>query len=382
MKKIFIISLIFLLISLLSWGIYVMVMKSKIPKDSDNSPQKQSNNTIKKDKSDNNTTKIKPVLFNISEIDVVTADLTSDGNLIRYVTKDGKGMYMTIRGTNQKEFLNTGFNVKKAYWSPNNNDLILYSPNNEIATYSYKEKKLNKLKPTIDNVTWSKINNKILYKHFNDETKKRSINISKENGENWRKIVEVPFRHVSFVQIPNSSDIAFWGTADSFHQSKLQKINIIAPNIPILIHEGLYGANYSFSPNGDNILVSSVTTKGGSDITIGIMDNDGGEYENLKIPTLISKTVWSHDGKTLYYAQPTNIPKDSIMPNDYINENFKTRDTFWKIDIKTGKKSRLIDLKDLTEKIDATNLFLSKNEDSLFFINKINNLLYRLKLTP
>ncbi len=380
MKKIFIISLVLLLISLISWGTYVMIMKSKLPNTNNTSSDDKKPSSKKETHFDTNS---KPALFNISEIDVVAAGMSLDGNLIRYVTNDGKAMLMTTRGTNQKELFNTEFNhIKNAFWSPNNNDLILYSSSDGLATYSTEEKKVFKLKSTIDNAIWSNINNKILYKHFNSETKKRSINISKESGANWREIVSIPFRHISFVQIPNSSDVAFWKTGDSFYQSKLQRINIISPNKPTLIHEGLYGADYLYNPNGDTILVGSVRTKGGSDITIGIMNNRGGEYENLKIPTLISKTVWSRDGKTIYYAQPTNIPPDSIMPNDYRNEKFKTRDTFWKIDTETGKKSRLIDLKDLTEKIDATNLFLSKNEESLFFINKVNSLLYRLKLTP
>ena len=378
MKKIFIISLILLFISLISWGTYIMIVKNKLPKPS----EEKLINTQKQATQKPIVTEPNSVLFNISDISVSSASKSVNKDFIRYITPSGKVMEMTPRGTNQKELFDIGMkNIKNALWSANNNDLILYSSTDGLATYSEKEHNLHKLKPTIDVAVWSDINNKILYKHFNTKTKQRSINIAKKDGTNWKKIVDIPFRHVSFMQIPNSSNVAFWKTGDSFYQSKLQKINIISPNKPTLIHEGLYGADYLYNPNGDTILVSSVKTKGGSDITIGIMNSHGGEYENLKIPTLISKTVWSNDGRTLYYAQPTNIPENSVMPNDYNDGKFNTRDTFWKIDTKTGKKSRLIDLEDLTEKIDATNMFLSQNEDSLFFINRINNLLYKLKFT-
>jgi len=380
MKKIFITSLILLLLSLISWGAYSVISKNKLPQNQTKSNEDDLNKGNENDDTNTSNTTFKNSLFNISEISVLTADMDIYQDLIRYVTKDGKAMTMTPRGTNQKELFKVDIeNLENAIWSPNKNDLILHA-NNKYYTYSSEKNKKFDLKPSIDNVVWSSINNKILYKYFDNKTKKRSITISKQNGENWRNIIDIPFRHVSFKQIPNSSNIAFWQSGDSFLQSKLQTINAISPNKPLLIHEGLYGADYLYSPDGKTILVSSTIKKGGSKMTMGIMNKNGGEYTNLKIPTVVQKAVWSKDNRTVYYAQPSDIPENSVMPNDYKNGKFQTRDTFWKLDTKTNKKSRLIDLKDLTEKIDASNLFISESEDSLFFINKTNDLLYRLKL--
>lgn len=381
MKKIFIVSLILLLIALISWGTYAIIIKTKLPDKNQSHLDSENVNNKKNDSSELNDTSTdsKISIFNISDIGIISADIDISQNLIRYVTENGVLMTMTPRGTNQKELFKFNISdIKKIIWSQTNNDLIIYA-HDELYTYSSETNETYKLNSSIDYANWSNINDKILYKYFDNKTNSRSINISKQDGQNWKEILDVPFRHISFIQVPNSSNVAYWNTGDGFIQSKLQTINIISPNKPTLIHEGLYGADYLYSPNGKNILVSSAKSKGSSDITLGIMNKNGGEYKNLLAPTLIQKSIWSKDNKTIYYAHPTNIPENSIMPNDYINGKFKTRDAFWKLDM-NGEKTRLIDLENLTENIDARNLFLSKNEDSLFFINNVNNLLYRLKL--
>ncbi|MEA3323144.1 MAG: hypothetical protein U9Q12_02885, partial [Patescibacteria group bacterium] len=114
--------------------------------------------------------------------------------------------------------------------------------------------------------------------------------------------------------------------------------------------------------------------------TLGIIDDDGENYIDFQIPTIVTKAIWSKDNKTVYYAQPNEVPDDVVWPNDYNDKKFITQDTFYKIDIETSKKSRIIELKDITEQVDATNLFISPSEDMLFFVNRVDGLLYRLKL--
>ena len=64
---------------------------------------------------------------------------------------------------------------------------------------------------------------------------------------------------------------------------------------------------------------------------------------------------------------PGNIPDSAILPNDWQEGKITTSDTFWKIDVSTGKKERLVD----PEKIGApmTRLILfflkTKNRSSL-----------------
>ena len=68
------------------------------------------------------------------------------------------------------------------------------------------------------------------------------------------------------------------------------------------------------------------------------------------------------------------------MPDDYQNNKFNTSDTFWKMDIATGEKERIIEAVDIKEKYDSSSLFLSATEDALYFINKRDHKLYRISL--
>ena len=113
---------------------------------------------------------------------------------------------------------------------------------------------------------------------------------------------------------------------------------------------------------------------------LGVMNANGGEYKSLGIPTFITKCVWAADEKTIYYALPGGIPDNSVLPNDYKGNKFQTTDTFWKINIKTGEKTRLIETKDITEQYDASQIFINKSESLLFFVNKLNGKLYKVSL--
>lgn len=114
-------------------------------------------------------------------------------------------------------------------------------------------------------------------------------------------------------------------------------------------------------------------------MTLGLISMNG-SYQELGIPTIASKCVWSQDGKTVYYALPGGIPDGSVMPNDYQENKFNTTDTFWKINVITGEKERVIEAGEIKEKYDSSNMFLSATEDAIYFVNRTDQKLYRIQL--
>jgi len=110
------------------------------------------------------------------------------------------------------------------------------------------------------------------------------------------------------------------------------------------------------------------------------MNGNGGEFQSLMTPTFITKTVWSKDNKTIYFALPGSVPENSILPNDYFEKNLHSKDTFWKLDVTTGKKSRLAELKEVAQNFDSTNFILSPDESTLFFTDRSTKRLYRIEL--
>ena len=50
------------------------------------------------------------------------------------------------------------------------------------------------------------------------------------------------------------------------------------------------------------------------------------------------------------------------------------------MDLRSGKKERIVDLSKITGSYDAADLFLSSDESALFFVNKLDGKLYRIDL--
>ena len=369
-KKIFIVSTILLLVLVVFFGIYTVAFK----KDVVQKVQKDEGGVF------DIAELASKELANITSDSIVSATIGPDGDTIRYYdANDGRVWTMTLRGTN-KEVLNSEVSgvPKEAKWLADGNSVILTYDNGEIYTYNHATNEKNKLRDGMDDVEWAGASGKILYKYFDEETKERSLNIANSDGTGWKKIADLPYRFTDFTQIPSSILAAFWPKADVEVKSELFTVSTINESVPNKIFGGAAGMDYLFSPNGKNILVSSVDSNGR--LTMGILDSKGKNYTDLVIPTIVTKAVWSDDSSTVYYAMPNDVPEDVIWPNDYDDKKFMTKDTFFKLDVETGKKTRIIELDDIKEAVDANNLFLSPSEDMLFFTNRKNGLLYRLNL--
>jgi hypothetical protein len=126
--------------------------------------------------------------------------------------------------------------------------------------------------------------------------------------------------------------------------------------------------------------VSVSDEKGGKKTDLAVMNASGGQFQSLNFPTFVKKCAWSADAKFLFCAMPGNIPEGAILPNDWQEGKVQTADTFWKIEIATGKKDRLVETDKIGGSYDTLNPFLSSDEKFLFFINKVDGKLYRLTL--
>jgi len=372
LKKIFIISTIFLMLILVFFGIYIVAFKKT-------DDRAVISNKIDKEKVDIASVVSKKIT-NITSDSVIAATIGPDGETIRYYDgADGRAWTMTLRGTNRETLINETLGIpKKVKWSPDGNSAIL-TYDDKIIVYNFATGTQNKLRDGMDDVVWSTSGGRILYKYYDQNSKERTLNISNADGTNWKKLADLPFRYTTFVQMPSSILAAFWPTADANVSTQLFTTSTLNEGTPKEIFSGKNGADFLFSPDGKKVLVSYIT-EGGKKVHLGIMDSNGANFNDLMIPTIVQKVVWGRDSKTVYYAQPNNAQDSVLWPNDYLDKKFTTQDTFYKIDITTGKKDRIVELNDIKEKIDAFDLFLNSSENLLFFINRTNGLLYRIDM--
>lgn len=386
MKKVFIVSSILLFVVLIFLGIYNLAFKKNSPPEaepvSNNQKEKVLNDLFSDSKKQDSRQEEK--IYPVAGEPVIYPTLDKDLKNILYYSKNNGSVYkISPDGAKQETVAENNLEgLVNVLWSPDKNKVITKfqkDGRNEFYFYSYETKSGTRLPDGMDAVSWTNLGDKIIYKQFNFVTKKRTLNISDPDGSNSKKLADLSYRDIGISQIPQSSLVSFWNAPDSFEKTSLNTVGIAGGKIQTLFSEK-YGADYLWSPNGNKVLISSADSKGGSKMALGIANGNGGEYQNLDIPTLVSKTVWSKNNKIIYYALPSLSFESITMPNDYNEGKITSRDSFWKMDITTGKKERLIELNDIKNELDAANLFLSAEEDILFFVNKIDGKLYGIDI--
>ena len=122
----------------------------------------------------------------------------------------------------------------------------------------------------------------------------------------------------------------------------------------------VYGASLATGPKLELLNTKDHTTK--------TLDSYG----------LPEKCIWAQDNINIYCAIPNKIIGNNY-PDSWYQGLVSFDDYFVKINTKTGDKSTLANSTNQTP-VDAINLFLDKNGDTLFFTNKKDSTLWSLKL--
>lgn len=374
MKKVFIISAVLLVVVLFFLGIYNFVFKKDTP-------------TIVKEISNENqktaAQKASEKISVISSQPVLGPFFDKKSETISYYSaKNGTVWTSNPDGGGKKQISNkTWDDLKEVLWSQDHSQVLMTFEKNGQKTFSQYDLTANKetkLKIGLDTAAWDGPGIKIFYKYYDSATQKRSINVAKPDGSGWQKIADTEFKNVSISPVPGTSNVSFWNTSNASEETQLTIVGAIGGE-PKIILKGKFGADYLWSPDGTQALVSSLTNKDSKMTTLGIVTING-QYQDLNVPTFASKCVWSSDGKIIYYALPGGIPDGAKLPNDYQDKKFMTEDTFWKMNTITGEKNRIVEASEISDKYDSSSLFISATGSDLYFINRIDQKLYKIKL--
>ena len=285
----------------------------------------------------------------------------------------------TVLSGTERTLHTFSFVPKMAVWSPDGGKVLIAESETRWTLYTRETDAAVSLKPGVENPIWTRLGDKIVYKFYNPNTKERTLNVADPDGTNWQVIGDAEFQHLGMQTVPESSLVAYWNLGNAFEKTSLKTMLVVGSE-PKEVFSKNFGADYLFAPNGQKAVMSSVVQAGGSDISLALINMNGGNYQNLFIPTLVAKAIWSKNSRVLYYALPGDIPAGSILPNDYVGKPILTRDTFWKVDIGTGEKSRIVETNDIDQDYDASSFTLSADETMLFFVNRRDGKMYRINL--
>lgn len=151
----------------------------------------------------------------------------------------------------------------------------------------------------------------------------------------------------------------------------------VDPNIKKLnkILGGVNGLTTLASPDGKLVIYGS------NDLSLNIYDIATKSSDILGVRTLPEKCVWDKTSSIVYCAVPKQ-PEGVMYPDSWYKGEVSFRDEIWKIDIKSGNTTMLLDpiLTAGGEEIDGMKLGLDEEENYLFFVNKKDSYLWELKL--
>lgn len=319
----------------------------------------------------------------ISKDPVLSATLKPDKKgVIYYLRSNGNVWQSDFNGDNLFQVSDSVLdNLIKIIWSPDKNKVInIFQDilgNISKYFYSFETGKALPLNKYINYISWSSDSNKIAYQYQNEFTGDNTINIANPDGSSYSVILNTRMKDL-IIEWPKGEGIFLREKPSGLVQSSLYSLSPLTKAFAKIISD-IYGFSIKWSSNGDKILYSQTDSKGKS-ITIFTVDRNASNQKSAKISTLAEKCVWSQDSRIIFCAVPKNIKDADILPDDFYKGTFRGDDEFWKINIETNDITKLLDESQLTETYDATNLFVSPKEDYLFFINKINGLLYSIEL--
>lgn len=382
MKKLFIFSVSFFVLMLAFLGVYNFAFKHNTL-DPVADPKKKAEAEKKKELEPTEAATTHSVAFQQIIGEAVYFPSLGERNIFYYSKRDNAIKESTLDG---KEITirvpNISGEVSRIVWSPTKLQTLLLIKKDGGALWhlaDFRNQTIVPLRSDMSRLAWTTIGDRILYQSTDAATGERSLHIASPDGSNWRNLANLG-KEDHFIQaIPQSSLIAFWTKTDARQAGTLEVMSINGDSRRTIV-TGRFGADFLWSPDNQHILIQSTNTSGGNTSSLGLTDEDGAGYRNLFAPSFITKAVWSKDSETIYYALPNSFPSDAAIPNDYYGRPIYTNDTFWKMNIRTGKKERLVSLEEITEGYDASDVFLSPTETDLYFIDRKTSRLYRITL--
>jgi hypothetical protein len=380
MKTFFLTSLGLFLLTLIFFGVYHFAYRNNPldPKVTPTTKETPSESTFAN--TPEKTTPVSKIEAIIKEKNV-GATVLSDTELA-YFSTENRSLKRISLGSGESDTLidNLPGTPIEVVWAHNKLRALVLIENTTFRWYlvTLSSKEVLPLKENLKYPSFSNLGDKVFYQ-YTSESGTASVNISNPDGSEWKELIALPVKNAFTAPVPKSSDVSFWNRPNGLEKSVFQTTSSSGTNVRTILADR-FGGDYLWSPDGERVLVSFVGEKGTSKISLATMNKNGGEFTPLIIPTLVSKTVWSSDGKYLYYALPGSLPESIVLPNDYFSKKLQTTDTFWKLNFETGKRERVIEGSDIGTEFDSINLFLSPKEDTLYFLNRRDGKTYQIHL--
>ncbi len=313
-------------------------------------------------------------LVKLTDFPVVSPGLNKNQDKILYYQKEGGDLFQqNFDGAEQEKITNlTVVGLIEALWSPaGDRSAVFYLDRESLKGFLHINASTTAALPeNVKSFSWSPDGKSLAYLVLRD--RRLSLMIADQSGRNGRLVFSTPILDSS-IRWTSVERIAFQtapsGVAEGFifAYSRLSGAftRIAGP---------LFGLMSNWSPDGTLVLVSS-TNAAGKNLALTLRDSAGKQTARLDFQTLASKCAWP-DAKEFYCAVPRLIPGSSILPDEYLSGAFNSSDQIIRVEAGSGKTELVLD----EGNFDISDLVVAKNKKYLFFVNRIDGVLWSLKL--
>ncbi|MDD5121620.1 MAG: hypothetical protein PHV78_03135 [Patescibacteria group bacterium] len=325
----------------------------------------------------------KTIINPVSNDSAQSATLSFDGqNSLFYNSTDGKFYQVDKNGIKTSLSNQVFHNVSNVNWAPNKDRAIIEYPDGFKIMYDFKNQKQYTLPNNWEDFSWDSRGNQIVFKATSQYSQNNWLAVANSDGTGARAIENMGDNgdKVTVSWSPNNQVVAFsaTGQAQSAWQQEVLLIGQNGENFKSLIIDGR-GFETQWNPRGDSIAYSVYSADSGYKPTLYLVKAQGDEIGNDKINTGLN--TWSHkcaynsSGSYLFCAVPKSLPEGSGMMSELATN---LQDNFYKINAITGEKTFLAE--GAMGGYDVSQLFISGDDGTLYFIDKNSGILRYIKL--
>lgn len=314
-------------------------------------------------------------LVQLTDYSVISPSLNEKGDAIIFYKKDGGDlMKLSFDGAGEEKLSHiTIVGLTEALWSPKRDRAAVFYLDGEtlkgflhIGTSSVAV-----LPQNVKSFSWSPNGSQFAYATRKDAA--LDLIIADASGKNAKTIFSTPVldSHIWWI---TTDSIAFQtapsGFADGFvflySRGSGKFTKILGP---------LRGLSANWSSDGKRVLVSSAVS--GGNTALNIYDAAGKQIFTTGLATIAQKCAWASNDR-IYCASPKETAQNAVLPDDYLRGELNTVDRVVRIDLKTKETAEVFSGENAF--FDASDLVLTPDEKYLFFVNRFNGTLWRIKL--
>lgn len=313
-------------------------------------------------------------LIKLTDFSVISPSLNKNEDKILFYKKDGGDLYSSdFKGAKLEKISNlTILGLVEAVWSPARDRAAVFYLDQETlkAFLHIGTSSIAILPQDIKSFSWSPDGRSLVYLLPKDD--KLSLIIGDSSGKNTRTAYSTSLLDAKISWV--SSDKIMFSTAPSglapsfifsFSRASGDFVKLFGPFL---------GLTSFWSPDGSRALIST-TGSGGKNLKITVGDSAGKTQFDPGVKTIADKCIWS-GSKEAYCAVPKNIFPETVWPDDYLQGAVNTQDSIVHLNLDKKETREIFN----QENFDISNLIVSKNKDYLFFVNRLDGMLWTLKM--